>query len=369
MIFIAVLTGIVLIVYLVMSLLYLIGLFLSARNNNLSQPFVSVLIAARNEQDHIIRCLESVVNQTYPKDLFEVIVIDDRSTDKTMQLVSEFVRHNLQVKLVHVSDKPEKISGKKNALSMGIKESKGEILLFTDADCRVKDSWVAGMASFFLEDVGAVIGYSEVESKTFFERWQEFDFSALMSATCGITNMGFPLAASGQNLAYRRKAFEDVGGFEEIIERISGDDTLMIQLIRKYTSYRIVFSGHAGTFNTTLPMNTLYEFIQQRARWASNGTIMLRLNPLFFFYLVSIYCLHFLLVAGLTLSVVYVPIMVMTAFIWITKGIVDYAVTFYGAQVFKKKYSLAVFAVWFFLQTPLVLWVGLKGALGYFKWK
>ncbi|MBL7994456.1 glycosyltransferase [bacterium] len=369
MIIIAVLTGVVLIVYLVMSLLYLIGLFLPARNNNLSQPFVSVLIAARNEQNNIIRCLESVVNQTYPKDLFEVIVIDDRSADNTALLVSEFSRLNLHVKMICVSDKPEKISGKKNALSIGINESKGEILLFTDADCRVKDSWVAGMVSCFLEDVGVVIGYSEVESKTFFERWQELDFLTLMSAACGITNLGFPLAASGQNLAYRRKAFDAVGGFEKIIERISGDDTLMIQLIKRYTSYRTVFSGHAGTFNTTLPMNTLYEFIQQRARWASNGTIMLRLNPLFFFYLLSIYCLHFLLVAGLALSAFHVTIMVITAFVWITKGIVDFAVTFHGAHIFKKKYSFTVFVAWFFLQTPLVLWVGIKGALGYFKWK
>jgi cellulose synthase/poly-beta-1,6-N-acetylglucosamine synthase-like glycosyltransferase len=313
--------------------------------------------------------LDSVVQQTYPKDKFEIIVIDDRSADKTSLLVSEFAMHHPQVSLLSISAKPENVSGKKNALDMGIKNSKGEMLLFTDADCCVKETWIEGMVSYFVHNVGAVIGFSSVESKTFFERWQEFDFLALMSATCGITNMGFPLAASGQNLAYRRKAFDTVGGFERIKERISGDDTLMIQLIRKHTSYRIVFAGEAGTFNSTLPTHTLNEFIHQRSRWASNGTILLQLNPFFFYYLFSIYCLHVLLVTGLLLSFAYLPILFMTAFAWITKGIMDFTVTFYGAQVFKKKYPYALFVVWFFLQTPLVLWVGLKGALGYFKWK
>lgn len=361
--------GIFLIVYLFVGLLYVVGLYLPPRAGASARPFVSVIIAARNEENNILRCLTQVMRQTYPADKFEVIVVDDRSTDQTARIISDFAAQFPQVKLLHISDKPENISGKKNALDRGIKESKGEILLFTDADCLVKESWIDGIAAYFTDKVGAVIGFSSVEAVTFFERWQEYDFLSLMSAACGITNIGFPLAASGQNLAYRRKAFDLVGGFERIKERISGDDTLMIQLIRKQTEYQIVFSGDTGTFNTTQPMGTLNELIHQRSRWASNGTIMLQLNPVFFFYLVSVYFLHVLLVAGFILSFQHFSVLLITAFAWTTKGIVDFAVTYSGAQLFHKKFSPLIFLSWFILQTPLILWVGLKGAIGLFRWK
>ena len=369
MVIIAALTGILLIVYLTMSLLFLVGLFIPSQARSADRPFVSILIAARNEQDHIIACLESAVRQSYPKDKFEVIVIDDRSTDGTYQAVSQFSSLHPQIKLLHISSKPKKLSGKKNALDAGIKVAEGEILLFTDADCRVKNTWVEGMVSHFNSDVGAVIGFSAIESNNIFERWQEYDFLALMSATCGITNIGFPLAASGQNLAYRRKAFDSVGGFQTIKERISGDDTLMIQLIRKNTKYKTVFASQDSTFNITRPTHTLKEFIHQRSRWASNGIVMLRMNPAFFLYLIDVYALHLLLVAGLLVGMIHLPLVIMTLFAWISKGIVDFAVTFSGARQFKMKFSHAYFLWWFLLQTPLILWVGLKGSLGLFKWK
>lgn len=365
----ALLIGVLLIIYLGMGLTFLVGLFIPARKVNSVKPFVSVIIAARNEEKNIARCLEHLVCQTYSQKLYEIIVVNDRSDDATTDIVSEFAAKYKTIRCVGINEKPQNISGKKNALTKGIAESKGEILLFTDADCVVKESWIENMVGYFPEDVGAVIGFSAIESKTLFERWQEFDFLSLMAATCGITNIGFPLAASGQNLAYRRKAFDAVGGFEKVKERISGDDTLMIQLIRKHTDYRIVFASDPGTFNATLPMGSLTELIHQRSRWASNGTIMLRLNPLFFLYLVCLYMLHIMLLAGLVLCVIYPSMLIITVFAWITKFIVDFAVSHTGIQFFSRKFSFPLFLSWFILQTPLILLVGLKGMLGYFKWK
>jgi cellulose synthase/poly-beta-1,6-N-acetylglucosamine synthase-like glycosyltransferase len=352
-----------------MGLTFLVGLFMPARRVNSSKPFVSVIIAARNEEKNIARCLEHLVRQTYSQELFEIIVVNDRSDDATTDIVSEFAAKYKRIRCVGITEKSQNISGKKNALSKGIADSKGDILLFTDADCVVKESWIENMVGYFSEDVGAVIGFSAIESKTLFERWQEYDFLSLMAAACGITNIGFPLAASGQNLAYRRKAFDAAGGFEKVKERISGDDTLMIQLIRKHTAYRIVFASDPGTFNSTQPMDSLTELIHQRSRWASNGTIMLQLNPLFFIYLVSVYALHIQLFAGLLLGVIYPSVLIMTVFAWITKLVVDFAVSHSGVRVFRKKFSFAIFLLWFILQTPLILVVGFKGALGYFKWK
>lgn len=365
----ALIIGILLIIYLGMGLTYAVGLFMPARRINSGKPFVSVIIAARNEEKNIARCLENLVRQTYSRELFEIIVVDDRSDDGTASVLSEFTAKHNVIRWIRISEKPQNVSGKKNALTQGIADSKGEILLFTDADCVVKETWIENMVAYFSEEVGAVIGFSAVESGNLFERLQEYDFLSLMSATCGITNVGFPLAASGQNLAYRRSAFDAVGGFEKVKERISGDDTLMVQLIRKYTGYRIVFASDPGTFNSTLPMGSLTELIHQRSRWASNGTIMFRLNPLFFLYLVSVYALHILLFAGLIIGSVYPAVMIMTLFAWLTKFVVDFLVGHSGVQVFRKKFSFPVFLLWFVLQTPLIIGIGFKGTLGYFKWK
>ena len=365
----ALVIGILLIIYLGMGLTFLVGHFMPARKASSIKPLVSVIIAARNEEKNIVRCLETLVRQTYPVELLEIVVVNDRSDDGTDKMIEEFTAKHKTIKYIKIKEKPENVSGKKYALTQGIEESKGEILLFTDADCIVKESWVENMVAYFSDGIGAVIGFSSVESRNFFERWQEYDFHSLMAATCGITNVGFPLAASGQNLAYRRKAYDEVGGFERIKERMSGDDTLMIQLIRKHTKYRIVFASDPGTYNSTLPMGSLTELIHQRSRWASNGTIMLRLNPFFFIYLVSVYALHMLLFAGLVAGVFNPLLLIMTVFAWITKWVVDLAVSHSGFRLFHREFSFSLFMFWFITQTPLIIWVGFKGTLGYFKWK
>ncbi len=369
MIYFTILLGFLLIVYLAVGLAYLIGLFMSEKNKSPNRPFVSIIIAARNEENNIAECLENIVRQTYPADKWEVIVVDDRSRDGTGRIIENFASRNSQIKWVRVDTKPDAISGKKNALDHGIRLSKGEILLFTDADCHVKETWVEGMVSYFTENVGAVIGFSSIRSKSVFERWQEFDFVVLMAAACGAANLGYPLAASGQNLAYRRSAFDRVGGFEKVKHRISGDDTLMIQLIRKLTEYQIVFATDPGTFTTTQPMYSLSDLVQQRSRWASNGTIMPSLDFPFFAYLVSIYLLHTILLAGLIFGLILKPILIIIVFSWITKGVIDFSGSYVGTQVFKKRFSMITFLMWFVLQTPFVVLVGLRGMLGLFKWK
>jgi cellulose synthase/poly-beta-1,6-N-acetylglucosamine synthase-like glycosyltransferase len=369
MTFFILITGILLIVYLTAGMIFLVGLFMPEKRRGTVQPFVSIIIAARNEEQNIKNCMEGLVRQTYPAGKYEIIVIDDRSEDRTGEIVREFSKQFPQIRLLRIESKPEQYAGKKYALDRGITESKGSLLLFTDADCTVKETWVEGMVSYFEENVGAVIGFSSVKSRTFFEQWQDYDFMIGMTATCGAVNLGFPLAASGQNLAYRREAFEQVGGFEKIKQRISGDDTLMIQLFRKYTKFRIVFASDPKTFNETKPMSTLVEFIHQRSRWASNGTIMLNLNPFFFFYLVCLFLWYVFLMACLPMAFFQPSIAVIVGLAWLSKWVIDFAVGYVAGQMFRKKFYFAAFSSWFFLQPPLILLVGIRGAFGFFRWK
>ena len=184
-----------LVLYLFMGLLFGIGLLFPSRPADRKKLFVSVIIAARNEEENISRCLISVLNQSYPASLYEIIVVNDRSTDRTRAILEGFAAEYDRVVEVHVSNTPTGWAPKKHAIQTGIEKARGELLLFTDADCEVGPEWIDALVSLFEPDTGVVIGYSAVRSDGFFEELQRIDFLAMMSAACGIANLGFPLAA------------------------------------------------------------------------------------------------------------------------------------------------------------------------------
>lgn len=237
-----------------------------------AMPFVSVVVAARNEAARLPALLGDLAAQTYPA--FETLIVDDRSTDRTAELVEEAAaRHPGRFRLVRQTEVPAGLSPKKLALQRGVEASRGEILLLSDADCRVPCTWVAGLVRSFQPDVAMVLGCSEYGSgSTWFERFQAFDFLTLTATMLASARLGMPLGASGHNLAYRRSAFDRVGGYRSGLDRIAGDDMLMLYLIRSAPELgRIGWADGADTLVRTEPVPTFRDFRSQRARWASSG--------------------------------------------------------------------------------------------------
>jgi cellulose synthase/poly-beta-1,6-N-acetylglucosamine synthase-like glycosyltransferase len=152
------------------------------------------------------------------------------------------------------------------------------------------------MVSYFTDDVGMVVGFSQMglkrEKRSVFEQLQAIDFLALLSAAQGSLNFNYPLAATGQNLAYRKVAFQQVGGFDEIGHRLSGDDVLLLQLIFRKTNWKICFAPDKRAFNSTLPEKTFTGFINQRKRWASNGSYQFKLNKGFLLIVVNTFLIN-----------------------------------------------------------------------------
>lgn len=356
-------------VYVLMGVFFITGLYVPHLRTSSRKPFVSIIIAARNEASEIGECLSTVLNQNYPMELMEVIVVDDRSTDETARIVETLANSDRRLRLVRVTDKPASFSGKKFALREGIRASRGELLLFTDADCRVGPQWLSAMVGQMTDDVGFVIGFSRVRADRFFERLQQFDFGVLMTAACGSANWGMPMAASGQNLAYRRDAYEAAGGLDSVMERISGDDVLMMHLIRRKTPYRTVFALDAASHVTTRAEPTLAGFLQQRTRWASNADMMIRLNPVFFIYLLCVYFFHLSIAAGLALAAFSPLIAFVTIAAVVNKLLIDGLAGWLGSHRFGLEFSFPIFLMWFVLQTPYTLWVGMKGLLRQFVWR
>ena len=237
------------------------------------KPQISIIVAARNEEANIGRCLQSLVQQNYPMDLFEVVIADDRSNDGTAAIVRNYQQRYPYIKLVTVSHSSSGLPPKKNALNNAIKESRFDILAFTDADCIVPSIWLSSIAKEFLPEVGVVAGYCPFEQRfpqTFLGRWSDFflrylEIKKWVGAAAGI-GWGNAYLCSGGNLAYRKNVFREVNGYEKIKHSVSGDDDLFIQLIQKETRWKIRYMISRESSVETAPPPSLVYFINQQRR-------------------------------------------------------------------------------------------------------
>ncbi len=354
--------------YAFVALCFFFGLFrLDKQPRTAETTLISIVIAARNEADYIGRCLDSLKQQTYPSDRFEVLVVDDDSTDNTSQIVASTRMNNLR--LLSIDNRFPDMVAKKRPMSVGIQRARGDWILTTDADCTLPPTWVARMASYMTADVGVVIGFSQLcETRSFFERLQAYDFLALMAAAAGAAGLGMPLAASGQNFAYRKCLFERVGGFRDISHRPSGDDVLLLQLLHKAWEGRVAFATAPGAFTTTHRPETPASLWQQRKRWASNAAYQLRLNLVFFAYMAVVFLVNALIPIGLILSLMHgeyrLPLIC-----WGGKILADALVVGKGVFTFKRLDLLPMLPFWEIVQIPYIILIGLAGTARGFTWK
>ena len=336
---------------------------------------VAVVVAARDEAGHVEGCLKALCAQTYPAGRYEIVLVDDGSRDGTGSLARATARR-LEAKgpRIRVLDGPSRYGpagSKKAALGLGISESDADLILTTDADCRVPPTWVAAMSGAFAEDVGAVVGFSQVGTpgvSGLLARWEALDFLQLMSAAAGSCALGHPMAATGQNLAFRRSAYDQVGGYTSILHRVSGDDVLLLQLIRR-SRRRVVFCDDPGSHVVHPPSAGLGGFLSQRARWASNAPGQCRLDPVFFICILGTYGLS----AGLTISPLLWSAGLLTpagtAILWLAKAVPELGLALVGAVRFGRRDLLGIFPLWGLFHPVYTAVVGGFGALGFYRWK
>jgi cellulose synthase/poly-beta-1,6-N-acetylglucosamine synthase-like glycosyltransferase len=239
------------------------------------QTFISILIPARNEAENILPCIASILKNNYPKDLFEIIVIDDHSDDETPQYVTALAHPNIRlIELKNYVKLGDNQPFKKRAIEAAIGESKGDLIVTTDGDCLVPEKWLWLFAEFYETKnrrfiAGPVNFYDE---KSFFERFQSLDYVGMMGITGAGVQGKFMNMCNGANLAYEKKLFYDVNGFQGIDHVSSGDDMLLMQKVARMYPDTLGFLKNEQSTVITKAKPNITEFFSQRLRWASKSS-------------------------------------------------------------------------------------------------
>lgn len=232
---------------------------------------VSIIVAARNEADHILNCLESLSKLDYPPELLQIIIINDRSEDETHQLITRFIEGKPIFCYQQITTADPRLSGKASAISQAIPRATGEFLFITDADCVVPPQWLRQTMAYFAEPVGVVAGVTLPQPETtLFEKLQLLDAAYLLSVAAGSIRLGLPLTCMGNNFALRRKVYHEIGGYEAIGFSVT-EDFALLKGIAERTRWKIAFSFHPQTLVRTRPTKGWRNFISQRKRWAIGG--------------------------------------------------------------------------------------------------
>ena len=345
---------------------FYVGLNRKYENLRKDTPFVSVVVAAKNEEKTLPTLLSLLINQEYDKEKYEIIIANDRSTDQTADIVLRFQDFFDNLQLVNVKPPPKKASRKKNALTQAVNHSKGEIILLTDADCQVPSTWIKDMVKYFDKNVGMVAGLSlpqRVFRPNLVQKFEYFDMLVLFTAEAGAIGSDRPFACSGQNLAYTREAYDEVNGYESVKQYESGDDVLLMQLIRK-AGYKIRFAFDENTYATTATERNLIHFLNQRIRWASNEKPQSFLNKEFLIYLVDVFLLNLTLVITLFLD----PLLFLSFFL--VKLVFEFIILNRGRKTFALRFSEMWFLpFWSILHPFYVIITGIGERLNLFRWK
>ncbi|MCI0920343.1 glycosyltransferase family 2 protein [Sphingobacterium rhinopitheci] len=233
---------------------------------------VSVIIAARNEEDNIARTIDAIINQNFPQDKLELIIVDDHSTDNTAAIISSYADRGVRLLQLDVGDALN--SYKKYAITKAIEMASGDIIVSTDADCRMGNNWLKTVISYFEENdsymVSSPVSYSEEKNR--FEELQTLEFLYLIGlGAAGIGNRS-PTTCNGANLAYRKSLFFELGGFNGIDNLASGDDELFLHKVAEKYPHKIGFCKSREAIVYTDAKPDLKSFISQRKRWASKST-------------------------------------------------------------------------------------------------
>ena len=337
------------------------------------ETLVSIIIPARNEEEHILKCLENVFAQKYLHNLTEIIVVDDNSTDNTAQLVEKVIveNPNRTIRLLKLKDVSATALFKKRAITEAVAVASGKLILTTDADCRMGVNWLANIVEYYeLHQPKMLLApVTFADEKSVFEKLQTLEFIGYIGVSAAAVAMKNPLMCNGANLAYEREAFNAVGGYKHNDNLASGDDVFLMLKIKKMFPETIHFLKSREAIVETFAQKNMNDFFQQRKRWLSKRPGYKDVSVIATALLV--YAFNFFVLLGFLLSffVAGNSFMILFGLLFLLKCFSDFVFLYPVAKFFERRELL-----WWFLpeQVLVIVYVtlmGIIGSNGKYKWK
>jgi len=268
-----------------------LAFYKSKANTSPFTPSVSIIVAARNEQENLSVLLPMLLKQSYPT--FEIIIVNNHSQDESKQVVEKFQSSHTNLRLIELNDYSAQLHGKKYPLSVGIELAQYDHFLFTDADCRpASTDWLRLMASSFSDSHELVLGYGPLfKEKGFLNRCFRFDAAWIGMNYFSFALANIPYMGVGRNIAYSRKVFDSVNGFNAHSHISSGDDDLFVQDAANKTQAKIQI--HPNSFCPSGAQKSLKDWLHQKARhYTTAGNYKVFKKALLGIYPMSLFLLH-----------------------------------------------------------------------------
>ena len=332
----------------------------------------SIVVAARNEAHQIHFLLDALSKQSYDRNLYEVIIADDSSTDNTVEIVKNYINNNpeINIKLLQIENQENRSAFKKIALTKAINMSEGEVIITTDADCVFSEDWLLSISKSYLSKkskliIGMIAYHNDNNS---FEKMQHLEFLSLIASGIGSLRMGYPTMCNAANLIFEKKVFIDLDGYKSDINVTSGDDILFLLKVKKrYGISAISFITDKNSIVYTFACKTVSEFINQRIRWASKAKVYSDIPLILVTAIVFIFNFTIgMLFLSAFFSVNYLFCAMVLA---VVKMIVDFPVLYLIATYINRRDLLKFYLPLQFLYFPYVMLIGTLSLFMPYKWK
>lgn len=328
----------------------------------------SVVIPFRNEAANLPKLLASLQQLHYPKELFEIILVNDDSSDDSV----EIIRQSLDASGIYyniINNERTSLSPKKDAITTAVKIAHYDWIVTTDADCQLPEHWLHCFDHFITQyNSDFVVGPVAYKSDlNFFHAFQILDFLSLQGTTIGAFGLQRPFLCNGANLAYKKSLFIYVNGFQGNETIASGDDVFLLQKVQKLKAYKIDYLKCKDAIVQTNPVETLTELISQRIRWASKASAY----KSWFSIATSVIVLaiNIGLIVTIVSAIFGIISVQLVILIWTTKIVLDSLFLYKTARFFQQTTVLKYVAFSAIAYPFFSVFVALSSFLKGYKWK
>lgn len=363
---------IITIIYVILIALFSIGFTRVPEFKNdktLPKTRFSIIIPFRNEAENLPNLLNSITLLTYPKHLFEVILINDNSTDNSITCINKFKTKYPDIPIITADNNTQTNSPKKDAITLGIRLAKNEWILTTDSDCIVPRYWLTTYNAFITNSnavfISGAVTYRNANS--FFEQFQLLDFLSLIGTTIGCFGINKPFLCNGANLAYKKSVFIRINGFVGNTNIASGDDVFLLEKVKQHFPYETYYLKSKNALVTTMPESTFKQLIQQRKRWAAKAShYNNNFSKLVGITILSINAILLIAPFVILLNPKYLILFICC---FTSKIVMDFILLYQTSKLFNQQYALKSFPLSSLLYPIFSIYIVFSSQILGYKWK